>query len=111
MLALELVRLFQHPVRNPKGTQLIFTTHDTNLLSPLTGPPALRRDQVWFTEKSQDGATTLYPLSDFHPREGESLERGYLQGRYGAVPFLGRLLLSDNYMGADLRRRTMTVGL
>lgn len=90
-LALELVRLFNDPSQNPQGAQLVFTTHDTNLLGNIIGEPALRRDQIWFTEKDQNGATHLYPLTDFHRHEEENLERGYLQGRYGAVPFLGRL--------------------
>lgn len=92
MLAVELLRIFQDPKRNPLGAQLIFTTHDTNLLGNLSGEPALRRDQIWFTEKDQTGATKLYPLTDFHPRKEENLERGYLQGRYGAIPFLGDLV-------------------
>jgi len=45
----------------------------------------LRRDQIWFTEKQPDGASQLYPLSDFKPRMHENLENGYLQGRYGAI--------------------------
>ena len=53
------------------------------------GETALRRDQVWLTEKDKEGATHLYPLTDFKPRKAENLERGYLQGRYGAIPFLG----------------------
>lgn len=92
MLALEIVRLFNDPEQNPRGAQLIFTTHDTNLLGGILDEPALRRDQVWFTEKDKAGATHLYPLTDFHPRKEENLERGYLQGRYGAIPFLGRLV-------------------
>jgi AAA15 family ATPase/GTPase len=64
---------------------MIFNTHDTNLLDGTL----LRRDQIWFTEKDSNGATHLYPLSDFKPRKNENLERGYLQGRYGAIPFLG----------------------
>jgi hypothetical protein len=91
MLALELVRLFNAPEHNPHGAQLIFTTHDTNLLGNVLGEPPLRRDQIWFTEKDDTGATHLYPLTDYHPRKEENLERGYLQGRYGAVPFLGQL--------------------
>lgn len=91
MLALELVRLFNDPEQNPHGAQLVFTTHDTNLLGNVVAEPPLRRDQIWFTEKDQCGATHLYPLTDFHPRAEENLERGYLQGRYGAIPFLGRL--------------------
>jgi hypothetical protein len=85
LLALELVRVFNDRKRNPLGAQLIFNTHDTNLLDG----SLLRRDQIWFTEKDSTGATHLYPLSDFKPRKNENLERGYLQGRYGAVPFLG----------------------
>ncbi|MGO9271015.1 MAG: AAA family ATPase [Terriglobia bacterium] len=85
LLAIEVVRLFNDPKRNPKGAQLIFTTHDTNLLDT----SLLRRDQIWFTEKDSAGGTHLYPLSDFKPRRNENLERGYLQGRYGAVPFIG----------------------
>ena len=98
MLALSLLRLFHDRRRNPLGAQLVFTTHDTNLLGTTLGEPALRRDQVWFTEKDQEGSTHLYPLTDFHPRKQENLERGYLQGRYGAVPFLGELpaLTSDS---------------
>lgn len=87
-LALEVVRIFEDPERNPKNAQLIFNTHDTNLLS------SLRRDQIWFVEKDEGGATHLYPLTDFKPRKGENLERGYLQGRYGAIPFLGDLSLT-----------------
>jgi uncharacterized protein len=96
MLAHEILRLFNGPKHNPKGAQLIFTTHDTNLLGNVLGEPALRRDQIWFTEKDQTGATKLYPLTDFHPRKEENLERGYLQGRYGAVPFLGELVEAAN---------------
>lgn len=89
-VALEIVRLFNEPEQNPRGAQLIFSTHDTNLLGSIPGGTApLRRDQIWFTEKDGAGATELYPLTDFHSRGPENLERGYLQGRYGAVPFLG----------------------
>jgi hypothetical protein len=48
----------------------------------------LRRDQVWFVEKDETQASHLYPLSDFSPRKNEALERGYLRGRYGALPFV-----------------------
>jgi predicted ATPase len=87
-LCVELLRLFQHPAWNPKGAQLIFNTHDTTLLGNLLGEPGLHRDQVWFVEKDSEGATHLYPLTDFSPRKDENLERGYLQGRYGAIPFI-----------------------
>ena len=92
MFALEIVRLFNDPKHNAKGAQLIFTTHDTNLLGNVLGEPPLRRDQIWFTEKDKAGATKLYPLTEFHPRKEENIERGYLQGRYGAIPFLGELV-------------------
>lgn len=92
LLALQIVRQFNDPVLNPKNAQLIFTTHDTNLLGTVVGEPALRRDQVWLTEKDKDGATHVYPLSDYQPRKQENVERGYLQGRYGAIPFLGPLV-------------------
>ena len=92
ILALELLRLFHDPAENPARAQLLFTTHDTNLLGNILGASPLRRDQIWFTEKDRDGATHLYPLTDFHPRKEENVERGYLQGRYGAVPLLGKLV-------------------
>jgi hypothetical protein len=91
-LAVAIVQLFQDPTQNPRGAQLLFNTHDSTLLGNLvTDPPPLRRDQVWLTEKDRDGATHLYPLTDFKPRPTENLQRGYLQGRYGAIPFIGSL--------------------
>jgi AAA15 family ATPase/GTPase len=74
-----------------QGPQLVFASHDTSLLDY----NLFRRDQIWFTEKGNDGATHLYPLSDFHPRKGENLARGYLQGRYGAIPFIGPSDIGD----------------
>lgn len=88
-LARQIVLQFNDPLKNPKNAQLICTTHDTNLLGSTLGEPALRRDQVWLTEKSAEGASEIYPLTDYQPRKGENVERGYLQGRYGAIPFLG----------------------
>ena len=79
-----LVRLFCDRTSNPKGAQLIFNTHDTNLLAD----GVLRRDQVWFTEKDRDGVTHLYPLTDFKPRQDENFQKRYLQGRFGAIPFI-----------------------
>lgn len=89
ILADLIVRQFNDPEINKHNAQLIFSTHDTNLLGRLVGEPALRRDQVWLTEKDPNGATVLYPLTDFKPRKDENIERGYIQGRYGAIPFLG----------------------
>ena len=91
LLALQVVRQFNDPRTNPRNAQLLFTTHDTNLLGTELGDPALRRDQIWLTEKDEEGATCVYPLTDYKPRKAENLERGYLQGRYGAIPFLGPL--------------------
>ena len=81
------IELFSSKVSNPKGAQLIATTHDTNFLRS----PFLRRDQIWFTEKDEGGATCIYPLSDFRTRKDDNLEKGYLQGRYGAIPFSGAI--------------------
>lgn len=85
MLTKFLVDLFHDPERNTRGAQLVFTTHDTNLLDTAI----FRRDQIWFTEKDKAAATKLYPLLDYSPRKDEVLERGYLRGRYGAIPFIG----------------------
>ena len=79
------LELFCIREKNPKGAQLIATTHDTNLMES----PMLRRDQVWFTEKDPEGATQLYPLTDIRSRKGDNIQKGYLQGRYGAVPLTG----------------------
>lgn len=75
---------------NKNGAQLIATTHDTNLLNSNT----IRRDQVWFTQKSKIGATKLYPLTDIYTKKQDNIEKGYLQGRYGALPF-DDLVLDD----------------
>ena len=91
LLAVNIVRTFNDPTKNSKNAQLVFSTHDTNLLGTTLGDPSLRRDQVWLTEKDEEGSTVLYPLTDYKPRKAENLERGYLQGRYGAIPFLGDL--------------------
>jgi AAA15 family ATPase/GTPase len=82
-----ILTLFCSRDTNPSGAQIIATTHDTNLLRS----PLLRRDQIWFTEKDSEGATHLYPLTDIRTRQGDNIEKGYLQGRYGAIPFAGRI--------------------
>ena len=74
--------LFCLPEINRKGAQLIATTHDTHLMRSAV----LRRDQLWFTEKTPGGATELYPLTDIRTRKGDNIELGYLQGRFGALP-------------------------
>jgi hypothetical protein len=80
-----IIDLFNNPETNPHHAQLIFTTHDTSVLRK----DIFRRDQVWFVEKNHELATQLYPLSDFCPRSNESFSKGYLEGKYGAVPFIG----------------------
>lgn len=85
LVSRELIRLFSSPATNPGQAQLIFTTHDTNLLSG----GLLRRDQIWFTEKDPSGVSHLYALSDIKVRAHDNLERGYLMGRFGAIPFVG----------------------
>lgn len=80
----EIVKLFQDPETNPKRAQLIFTSHDNTLLDN----NLLRRDQVWFTDKGEDGSTDLYSLADFKPRNDLAIDKAYLDGRFGAVPFL-----------------------
>jgi len=80
-----LIVLFHRLESNSNNAQIIFNSHDTTQLDN----SLFRRDQVWFTEKDPDGAAHLYPLLEYSPRKGESLARGYLQGRYGAIPLLG----------------------
>lgn len=79
-----LVEQFHSIKNNAKGAQLIFTTHDTSLLDN----ELFRRDQIWLVKKDKAQATIIYPLTDFSPRKKEALGRGYLMGRYGALPFL-----------------------
>lgn len=67
--------------------QLIVTTHESNLLDL----DLLRRDEIWFAEKDQTGATRLYSMMDFKVRKDHEIRKHYLQGRFGAVPFLGNL--------------------
>jgi hypothetical protein len=89
-LSARLLELFQDPETNPYGAQLIFTTHDTSLLNHLN------RDEVWLTEKSESGATTLTALAEYggdKVRRSLNLERAYLQGRFGAVPELDQFTL------------------
>ena len=78
--------LFHNPEVSKHGAQLWMTTHDTSLLDS----DLLRRDQIWFVEKDERQASRLYPLTDFSPRKGEALEKGYLRARYGGVPFISR---------------------
>jgi ABC-type transport system involved in cytochrome c biogenesis ATPase subunit len=89
LMVRELLRLLFCGKENRNGAQILFTTHNSLLLDATL----LRRDQAWFTDKDDQGEAHLYPLTDYQPRKGESLVRGYLSGRYGAVPFLRERLL------------------
>ncbi|MGD0240119.1 MAG: AAA family ATPase [Streptosporangiaceae bacterium] len=89
-LSARLLELFHDPETNPLGAQLIFTTHDTSLLN------YLNRDEVWLTEKGDDGATILTALAEYggeRVRRSLNLEKAYLQGRFGAVPELDQFML------------------
>ncbi len=85
-----IINLFNDPEKNTKNAQLIFTTHDTHLLSS----KILRRDQIWFTEKDATEQTDLYNMMDIElpdgskPRSDANYKRNYIAGRYGAIPYI-----------------------
>jgi uncharacterized protein len=86
MLTKKIVEMFNSPTINKNGAQLVFVTHDTNLLDN----SLLRRDQIYFTEKNKLQETVLYSLADFKGvRNDASYEKDYISGKYGAIPFLG----------------------
>ena len=87
VLIRHLLAMFHDPAINTKNAQLVFSTHDTSILDR----DVFRRDQVWFVEKDSSLQSHLYPLTEFSPRKEENYARGYLQGRYGALPFTGEL--------------------
>ncbi|MGW4110199.1 AAA family ATPase [Actinosynnema sp. NPDC004786] len=87
-LSATLIQIFKDEEYNQRDAQLIFTSHDVSFLGSLVDDDLLSRDEVWFTEKDRTGATTLYSLEDFKIRPVENVERGYLQGRYGALPII-----------------------
>lgn len=80
-----LIELMSNDETNKNKAQLVFSTHDTSQLDS----DIFRRDQVWFVEKDKNSSTQLYPLLDFSPRKDEQIGRGYLRGRYGAIPYIG----------------------
>lgn len=86
-LSAALVAMFKRADINPRGGQLIFTTHDVTLMSPPVGS-ALGADEVWFTEKTQAGATELFALAEYRTRQADNFSKRYLDGRYGAVPIV-----------------------
>lgn len=85
LLIKELIKKFSLDKRT-KG-QLIFTTHESNLLDL----DILRQDEIWFVEKDINGSTDFYPLSDFKEHKSIDIRKGYLNGRYGSIPFLANL--------------------
>lgn len=92
LLVRKIVTLFNSAETNPKGAQLLFSTHDTFLLSA----GLFRRDQVWFTQKDNFGATEAYSLAEYKVRSSSPFERDYLQGRYGATPIIGDMEMIFN---------------
>lgn len=83
-----LISLYQDKRINPKNAQLIFTTHDTNLLDRTV----FRKDQVWFAEKDAKGKTELFSLQDFNDvREDTPFDKWYLAGKFGGIPNLKSL--------------------
>lgn len=90
LISQHLVNIFNDPQKNNKNAQLIFSTHDTHLLSSAV----LRRDQIWFTEKNEREETDVYSIMDIllpdgsKPRSDSNLEKNYILGRYGAIPFI-----------------------
>ena len=85
LLTVEIIRLFGSRKTNPRGAQLLFSTHETNVLCS----DVLRRDQIWFAEKSEQGNSVLTPLTDFQLRKEFNIQSGYLEGRFGGIPFFG----------------------
>ncbi len=90
LLTLAIVRLFNSKDSNPHNAQLVFTTHDTTLLSK----DVFRRDQIWFAEKDRCESTHLFSLAEYRVRNDEAFEKNYVQGKYGAVPFICDLAAS-----------------
>ncbi|MCA6510720.1 MAG: AAA family ATPase [Pseudanabaena sp.] len=86
-LSLAIVEMFNSRDGNPNNAQLVFMTHDTNLLSN----KLFRRDQVWFTEKNRYGSTSVYSLVEYKVRNDASFESDYIKGKYGAIPYIRSL--------------------
>lgn len=94
LMSQAIIGLFNSKETNPKNAQIVLTTHDTNLLSN----KVFRRDQIWFIEKDHFGCAHLYSLAELQVRNDASYEDNYIEGRYGAIPFLGdiqRICIED----------------
>lgn len=87
LLSRQFLEFFLQCKTEDSRNQLIFTTHDTNLFDL----DLLRRDGIWFVEKNQQGASHLYLLAEFKIRPDLKVEKGYLNGRFGAIPFFGNI--------------------
>ncbi len=110
LLSGSLVSLFKDPENNPRGGQLIFTSHDTSLLGRVHGREVLTEDEIWLTEKGADGATALFPMSSYESSAEENRDRRYLVGRYGAVPFVDEELLIKALRPRSVTSENTTVG-
>lgn len=86
LLTCRIIGLFNSKETNPRNAQLIFTTHDTNLLNT----NLFRRDQIWFTQKDSLGASELYSLAEYKVRNSAPFEKEYLMGKYGGIPVVGQ---------------------
>lgn len=100
LLVGRLVELFQSRRTNPQCAQLIFNAHDIALLEEYQSG-RLGRDQIWFAEKGDDGASRIFSLAEYRARRDESIGRRYMRGRYGAIPKLtpagfDRALMGEN---------------
>ena len=93
-----LINMFQSDITNPNCSQIIFNSHDLEILNGHY--LALGRDQIWFTEKDNNGVTAIFSLSDFKPRNNENFGKSYTLGRYGAIPMLPS---SDIDLGIETR--------
>ncbi|MDQ2730272.1 MAG: ATP-binding protein [Armatimonadota bacterium] len=108
LITVAILRLFNSQETNPKNAQLICATHDTNLLDHRR----LRRDQIYFVEKDKTAATRLYSLAEFKLESSEgalrsirndtSLERNYIQGRFGAIPYIGDI---NQFFAEEVQRQ------
>jgi hypothetical protein len=83
----QLIRLFQDSATNPAGAQLVFNAHNPVFLGDSSDRP-IGRDQIWITEKANDGSSRIFSVAEFGPRQDEAIGRRYLQGRYGGLPVL-----------------------
>lgn len=92
-LSKQIIKMFNNKEINKYNAQLLFVTHDTNMLDNTL----FRKEQIWFTEKNYYGATKLFSLADYkNIRATENFEKNYLQGKYGAIPYLNDFNLVAN---------------